>query len=128
MIEFHDDKQDETKAPEPIGKGVFANGAARMKAVPLAYPLDFGGRAWTHVHLARLTAGEVAAFMSDAGAARLPLWRDEAGEPVPEGLLLALDDDDQFALEQAAIDFLPQRFRGALKSASDPANGAPTAP
>lgn len=58
---------------------------------------------------------------------RLPLFRDERGEPIPDEVMDALDDDDRLALDEAAANFLPRRFRGLAERDSGPDIGATTA-
>ncbi len=58
---------------------------------------------------------------------RLPLFRDEHGEPVPDAVMDALDDDDRLALDEAAENFLPRRFRGLAAQDTGPDIGATTA-
>ena len=111
----------------------FVSERPRAKRVPLEWPVEFGGRTYAALSIARLTAGEVAAFQKSIAALPadapvvFPVYRDADGGPLPDGLLDALDADDRDALDKAALDFLPRRFRGAEASASAPASGEPTA-
>ena len=106
----------------------------RARVAALEWPLSFGGKECREVHVVRLTVKEVADFIEglsdDAGAtmARLPMFRDAAGDLIPDVVLSALDDDDKFALEEVARDFLPRRFRAAPEETSAPPAGEPTAP
>ena len=99
----------------------------RGRLVTLEWPVVFDGRTFEAILLKRLTAREVATFMKAVGAASpdesfaWPIFFAPDGEPLPDGLLDALDDDDRLALDKAALDFLPRRFRGAETSASAPA-------
>lgn len=92
----------------------------RSKTIELQWPIEFNGREYRSVTVARLTAGEVAEFQAEIeklmandpdAKVRFPLFRDENGEVLAEDVMDALDDDDRFALEEAAADFLPRRFR-----------------
>ncbi len=111
----------------------FVGDRPRIKCVPLEWPVEFGGRTYDALALARLTAGEVAAFQRSIAAlppdapVSFPVYRLPDGGPLPDGILDALDADDRDALDKAALDFLPRRFRGAEASASPPAAGEPTA-
>ncbi|MGA2491841.1 MAG: phage tail assembly protein [Roseiarcus sp.] len=111
----------------------FVTEKLRLRAFPLAWPFECGGKRYETVCLKRLTAGEVAAFQEavealPAGAcAQWPIYCDVDGAPLPPDVLAALDDDDKFELDKAVRDFLPRRFQGALASASDQANGDSTA-
>lgn len=112
----------------------FVGGKSRAKTVALDWPVEFGGKEYREVHVSRLTVKEVADFIDglddDAGVtmARLPMFRDAAGDLIPDAVLSALDDDDKFALDEAARDFLPRRFRAAPEETSPPAAGAPIGP
>lgn len=94
----------------------------RSKEIDLQWPVEFDGREYKTITLVRLTAAEVAEFQSEIESllkndpdtrVRFPLFRDESGETIPDEVMDALDDDDRFALEEAAADFLPRRFRGS---------------
>lgn len=119
-----------------------ANGAAlevlhftrpRFKSVPLQWPIEYAGKTYTEVQIVRLTAKEVADWVEgikgrEKEEVRIPIFRDADGLPIPDAVLDGLDDDDRLALDEAALDFLPRRFRAAPASASGPADGAITAP
>jgi len=112
----------------------FLSQAERAKTIELEWPIEFEGRAWHRIVVKRLNAREVADFTEkilkredkDSDIA-LPVFRDEEGKELPVGLLDALDADDRDVLNEAALSFLPRRFRGAAASASVPADGAATA-
>ena len=105
----------------------------RLKAFPLTWPVEVGGKRYDAVCLKRMTAGEVAAFqedvatLPDGAGAQWPIYADADGAPLPPAVLAALDDDDKFELDKAVRDFLPRRFQAALASDSSRANGASTA-
>lgn len=108
----------------------------RAATIPLGWPVEYAGRVYTTIIVARLTAAEVARFQDEieqlltSGSdtkVRLPLFRDERGEPVPNEVMDALDDDDRLALDEAAANFLPRRFRGLAERDSGPDIGACTA-
>ena len=48
---------------------------------------------------------------SIAARPRVSDFRDDAGAVIPEIVLNSLDDDDSLALDEAARDFIPKRFR-----------------
>jgi hypothetical protein len=107
----------------------------RAKTIPLEWPVAFAGQEYRAVTGSRLTAAEVARFQSEIeqllrsdpdAKVRLPLFRDERGEPVPDEVMDALDDD-RLALDEAAANFLPRRFRGLAEQDSGPDIGATTA-
>jgi len=108
----------------------------RAATITLEWPIAYNGRVYATITVARLTAAEVARFQEeivqllDSGAdakVRLPLFRDERGELVPDAVLDALDDDDRLALDEAAAGFLPRRFRGLAAQDTGPDIGATTA-
>lgn len=104
----------------------------------LEWPVTVDGREYKTISLVRMTAAEVAKFSAELEArlnkdatatAVFPIFRDsETGETIPEAVLDALDDDDRFELDKAAVNFLPRRFLGVLNLASDPADGEATEP
>jgi hypothetical protein len=108
----------------------------RAATIELDWPVEYAGHVYTAITVARLTASEVARFQDEivqlleSGAdtkVRLPLFRDEEGAPIPDAVMDALDDDDRLALDKAAANFLPRRFRGLAEQDSGPDIGAPTA-
>ena len=117
----------ETPAPR------FISECARAATIPLEWPIEFGGKVYDKIGIARLTAREVADFhekmakRAETDPFTWPVFRDTDGGALPDGLLDALDIDDRDTLDKAALDFLPRRFRGAAKSASEPPTGEPIA-
>lgn len=117
---------------------LFVGGKARQTTIVLDFPVEFEGTTYSEIGLRRLTAGEVAVFMDAARAMieadananpRAPIFVTNAGEPIPNGLFDALDDDDAFRLDESAKDFLPRRFQAAPRaSASTPTDGSDTEP
>lgn len=106
-------------------------GGARDRAVALAWPVAHGAATIDAIHVRRLTVKEVADYIEALRASppeavvRFPMYCDAAGAPIPPEVLDALDDDDMLALEEAARDFLPRRFRA--EAAPPPGSGAATA-
>ena len=86
--------------------------------MPLEWPVEWNGRTYESVTLRRLTVAEVAAFVEslkdlpEGAKIRWPIFCDENGAPMPPEVMDALDADDSDALDKAALDFLPRRFRG----------------
>ena len=108
----------------------------RAATITLEWPIAYDGRFYATITVARLTAAEVARFQEEivqlleGGAdakVRLPLFRDENGELIPDAVMDALDDDDRLALDEAAVSFLPRRFRGLAAQDSGPDIGVTTA-
>jgi hypothetical protein len=120
-----------TDEAKPLPK--FVGGAARLRSVPLSYPVEYDGAVYNEIVLARLTAAEVAAFqdaaakLPDGASPEWPIYRNADGKPLPEAVLAALDDDDKFELDKALRDFLPRRFQAALANALARSTGASTA-
>ncbi len=115
-----------TPAPAPT----FANAAGRIRAVPLDWPVDYDGRTYAEIHIKRLSAAEVAAFvdgLKDGEKFRWPIFVDADGAAVPPAVLDHLDDDDSLRLDEVARDFLPRRFRGTESNDSPPSDGGTTA-
>jgi hypothetical protein len=104
----------------------FVDAAARRKTIDLDYPVAYEGRTYTRIHLRRMTAREVADWMESILGKEdilFPLFRDDDGARIPDAVLDGLDADDRDAINAAAIDFLPRRFRGVTALASEPQAG-----
>lgn len=126
----------ESSVPAPQ----FSNEAARLQRVELAFPLDYDAVHYDAIVIKRLTAREVSAHIERMRAlaesdpnrsVRFPMYFTAAGQPVPEAVLDALDDDDAMELERETLDFLPRRFRFVSEPeapASIPPTGGSTAP
>lgn len=119
-----------TKEQKPVARDIGEK--PTFARVTLEYPKEFEGREYREITIVRLTAGEVAQFQDEIEAllqtnpearVRFPLFRDAEGAILPEEVMDIIDDDDRLALEEAAANFLPRRFRGVMDSASGPANG-----
>jgi hypothetical protein len=107
----------------------------RRQTVDLEWPVLFEGREYRSITLIRLTAGDVSRFQDEIERllrsnsdtkVRLPLFRDEDGALIPDAVMDALDDDDRLALDEAAANFLPRRFRGLAAQDSGPGIGDTT--
>ena len=91
---------------------------ARIALVDLDWPVEYNGKMFTRVMLRRITVGELAEWQRQVSKRgedeeiRLPLFRDENGEDIPEEVWNAMDQDDLDMLGEEAIPFLPRRFRG----------------
>lgn len=109
------------RIPLVLPPAAFTDRAKAVRAVPLAFPVTFAGRDWTAISIRRLSVAQVAAVFSNFTANRetdpdfpfeLPVFVDEAGEAVPDGLLDQLDPDDADALNEAVAGFTARRFKG----------------
>ena len=111
----------------------FVTDKPRSTVVALDWPVEVGGKTYKEVVVARLTAAEVAAFqeaaskLPEGASPEWPIYRDADGQPLPDAVLAALDDDDKFELDKALRDFLPRRFQAALENASARSTGVSTA-
>jgi hypothetical protein len=110
----------------------FLSDSPRSKTIELSWSTSFDGRYVQAITMIRLTAGDVARFQDELeallrdnpeAALKFPIFRDEAGAPVPAEVLDALDDDDRFELDRAAADFLLRQFRGIAEPFSGPGTG-----
>ena len=116
-----------------IERDGFIDPSGRSRAFTLKHPVVVNGRAYREIRLARLTVADVAQFLEavSAGDKRSaiawPVYRDENGEPIPQAVLSALDDDDGFTIEQGLRDFLPRRLQALMDGAGAPPAGEPTA-
>jgi len=91
----------------------FVSPGQRSKSVSLVWPITVDGRLIESVTITRMTGHEVRKFMDAvAGGAdvQMPPMFDISADVYD-----ALDDDDRFALDEAAMDFLPRRLRMALE-------------
>lgn len=108
----------------------FVGSKVRSMRIDLEWPVEFGGRIWESIPLKRLTHKEVADWVEEIKAqdasVQFPVLREEDGTPLPDGLLDALDADDFDEVNKAVLNFLPRRFRGAIKNASAPQAGGIT--
>jgi hypothetical protein len=107
----------------------FVGGAARVKTVPLAWPVEYDGKVYDEITIKRLTAREVADFSEKLekeknGALRWPVFVDGEGAPIPDVVLDAIDDDDNLEIQKALIDFLPRRFRGGAEASEQESRSA----
>ncbi len=131
--------------PEPLPASSFADLKSIMGVVPLTYPVVFGDRTWTEIHLRVFTTAQVAAVIRNydrrlkvdpTAALSFPVYVDADGVDVPDGLIQQLAQDDVDELQEKAGDFLPRRFRPTKaeaidptedSNASTPGSGGPTA-
>lgn len=106
-----------TTAAKPAA--TFVNAADRTRGIDLRWPVEFDGQRFERINIRRMTAADVANFLADietkGSAARLPIF------DCPVEVLDALDADDDERLQEAVLDFLPQRLRMAF--GSHPQNG-----
>lgn len=127
---------EEVKAKAPAKKParIIAD-RPRVKVIDLQWPIEFDGREYRAIAITRLTAGEVAQFQAEIEEllkdhpdtkVRFPLFRDESGAVIPDEVMDALDDDDRFALDEAAADFLPRRYRAVAELDTGPDIGVNT--
>lgn len=84
----------------------------REKIIPLEFEVEFGGQVFSDIRVRRLSGAEVALYYEQVQAGyrspRLPTV------DCPDEVYDALDDDDRYTVEAAAIDFLPRRLREGI--------------
>lgn len=123
---------DQTAPAATAAPTFLPTGLKRVAVVTLDFPVAFAGREFHEIHIKRMTAAEVAAFVSSLDTSpearvRWPIFVDADGARIPTDVLDNLDDDDSLRLDEVARDFLPRRFRGTESKGSDPAAGDTTA-
>jgi hypothetical protein len=121
----------------PINDAVTIDHAdSRMKMFPLAWPVTYQGTRHEQIGLCRMTAKQVADFVVQLGAVgaadpnailRFPIFVDANGAALPGALLDGLDADDADVLNEAAVDFLPRRFRASPEPVTAHSSGDTTA-
>ena len=97
----------------------------RVTMVPLEWPVKVDGVEYHEIGLKRMNVKEVADFFEatkdlpngEVGR-RLPIFVDATGKPISSDVLDAIDQDDFDAIDKAALDFLPRRFRSAGSASS----------
>ncbi len=105
------------EAPVPLAGFRWLTDVKRVESYPLASPFAIGDIEYRVIIVKRLTAGEVAAFISklqgmsdDAPNPRYPMFFNGDVELSDEAWD-AMDDDDRLALTEIMSGFLPARFR-----------------
>ena len=101
-------------APAPAARIVTDKITSRI--VPLEWPVEFDGRVYHQIRVHRVTGKEMRDFMEKirAGADNvLPPMVD-----CPIEVWEALDADDQFAIDQAAAEFMPRRLKDLQQAAA----------
>jgi hypothetical protein len=115
----------------------FLSDRPRFRVIDLEWPLAYAGKDYRAITIVRMTAADIEAYTeklaelakTDPNARfRLPVYRDEAGAPVPDAVLDALDDDDRLAVDTAALDFFPRRFLSLEADATPQPSGGTIAP
>lgn len=142
MTDMTDAPNAADSAPQPariplvLPEAHFTDRSKVVKAVPLEYPITFAGRDWTAIHLRRLSVAQIAAVFANHSAnvavnpdarLELPIFIDEAGADLPDGLLDQIDPDDAEVVNEAVAGFMPRRFKAPTDpSPSTPETGAST--
>lgn len=104
----------ETTEEAPVKEARIVSPKERTATVELDWPIEFDGKTWNEVTIGRVTGKEVDEYLTAVlgGDTRtmLPVVK------CPVEVYDALDDDDRFRVEEAALPFLPRRLREAAKS------------
>lgn len=124
----------------------FPNQEGILRRVPMAFPFEWNGAVHAEVVVRRMTARQVADFVRDHTERKkvdpdappfFPMFFTVDGTMLPPEVLDALISDDNDSLDEAALDFLPRRFKqsepatpatATATPASSPTSGAATGP
>ena len=126
----------ENKAPAD-GPARIVSERPRHKTIRLEWPVEFRGKVYAEVNVARLTAADVSKFQAEIetllkndpdARVRFPLFRDEENNVIPDEVLDAMDSDDRDALDEVAVNFLPRRYRAVAEIDTAPDAGENTGP
>lgn len=100
-------------------------GPARAETIPLVWPVEYRGKVWTEIVVKRVTSADIKAWTDTPAEARETAapWID-----APLAVVEALDADDEDRVNDAAVRFIPARFRDAPDSGPTGATGEPTSP
>lgn len=114
----------EAPAETPIARIVSTK--ERERAVPIVYEVEFNGTVYEKIVVRRITGSELEAYFGslDKGEVVMP-----PGVGCPPEVWNAMDADDQYEVEKAAMDFLPQKLKvvgAAVMGASSPASSENT--
>ena len=98
---------DTTAAPEDKTARIVSE-APREKVVPLAWPIEFGGKTYSEVRIKRVSGKEMRDFVNklQAGENSVPPVFD-----IPIEVYDAMDADDADMLDKEGLDFLPRSLR-----------------
>ncbi|SON55830.1 hypothetical protein HDIA_2289 [Hartmannibacter diazotrophicus] len=105
----------EPAAPKEVEKLDFCEPEALFKTVPLKHPFMWQGRRIDHVEVRRISGGELRPFadlLASEGADKSDFSALVTG--LPAKVIRGMEAGDTMAVWEAAIDFLPQRYRTAL--------------
>ena len=117
--------------PSPV---TIVGGPPLSRRVPLRWRYQHEGLTYDAVTVKRLTVAEVRALTAAQRAAEekdpdaslpFPIFVTDDGVTIPQAVMDAMLDDDMVALERAADDFFPARFRARADDSSS-ASGADT--
>lgn len=104
----------DTTAAAPAEKPVarIVTKLPREKLIPLQFEVEFNGDLYTDIRVRRLTGAEVALYYEQVQAG----YRSARPPTVdcPDEVYDAIDDDDRYDVEAAAIDFLPRRLKEGI--------------
>lgn len=112
-----------TEAAEKPKVASIVTTTERSKVHPLKFEVEFDGTVYKEVPIKRCTAKEISEYNdvlrayinSEAnGMSPVPPWID-----IPQEVYDAMDDDDNYHLEEAAVDFIPRRLMKFLQTAID---------
>ena len=95
--------------PAPKSEPRFITDRVRSKFIALEWPVEFDGKVYHQIRVHRVTGREMTTFME-----KIREGADDVLPPMvdcPLEVWNALDADDQFAIDQAATEFMPRRLK-----------------
>lgn len=104
-------------ATEEIPRAKIVSPKERSKTVPMDWPVEYDGKVWEEITVRRMTAREA----DDFGKAIIEQSEDDPrlmfpNVECPRAVYDEMDADDRHRVEEAALLFLPRRFRMLVDS------------
>lgn len=108
------EQPDATPVPAPIARVIY--GREHEKLVPLEWPVEFDGKLWTEIRVHRVSGKEVSDYLRTLQASDADILPPMIDCPIE--VWNALDDDDQHAIDLAAMEFTPKRLKTIFNAAT----------
>lgn len=124
----------ETKKTEAVEEKKVASvvtTAKKTMTYKLKFPVEFDGDTFEEVPIRRCSAREISDYQDSlrefidngsVGMSPVPPWL-----VIPQEVFEAMDDDDNFDLEEASADFIPRRLLDLMQMAIQSASTSETA-
>lgn len=106
----------EQPAADPAPAARIVTDRITSRIVPLEWPVEFDGKVYHQIRVHRVTGKEMRDFME-----KIRAGADDLLPPMvdcPLEVWEALDADDQFAIDQAAAEFMPRRLKDLQQAAA----------